>query len=203
HPGRGGPAPRRGPGRAGRLVRAHPHRAGLDRLPGPAHDGDRRLEVQSRPISAGGAGGGHPMSSGPGGAAAGRHAVAEQGARWFRTCFGHRPQGVWLAPGRVNIIGEHTDYNDGFVLPFALGQGIVAAASPRRDDVLALRTHRDPAANVEIPLARLRPAPDGTPAALDEIRAGLPGWARYPAGVAWSLLAAGHPVPGASLAIDS
>ena len=143
------------------------------------------------------------MSSGPGGAAAGRHAVAEQGARWFRTCYGHPPQGVWLAPGRVNIIGEHTDYNDGFVLPFALGQGIVAAASPRRDDVLSLRTHRDPAASVEIPLARLRPAPDGTPAALDEIRAELPGWARYPAGVAWSLLAAGHPVPGASLAVDS
>jgi galactokinase len=143
------------------------------------------------------------MSSGPDGAVAGRHEVAEQGARWFRTCYGHRPQGVWLAPGRVNIIGEHTDYNDGFVLPFALGQGIVAAASPRRDDVLALRTRRDPAASVEIPLARLRPGMDGTPAALDEIRAGLPGWARYPAGVAWSLLAAGHPVPGASLAIDS
>ena len=143
------------------------------------------------------------MSSGPGSVAAGRHAVAEQGARWFRTCYGHRPQGVWLAPGRVNIIGEHTDYNEGFVLPFALGQGIVAAASPRRDDVLALRTHRDPAANVEIPLARLRPGPDGTPPGLDEIRAELPGWARYPAGVAWSLLAAGHPVPGASLAIDS
>jgi galactokinase len=56
---------------------------------------------------------------------------------------------------------------------------------------------------VEIPLARLRPGPDGSPAKLDEIREQLPGWARYPAGVAWSLLAAGHPVPGASLAIDS
>jgi galactokinase len=129
--------------------------------------------------------------------------VADRGARWFRSCYGHRPQGVWLAPGRVNIIGEHTDYNDGFVLPFALGEGIVAAASPRRDDMLALRTRRDPAASVEIPLARLRPGPDGSPAKLDEIREQLPGWARYPAGVAWSLLAAGHPVPGASLAIDS
>jgi galactokinase len=144
------------------------------------------------------------MSSGPDGhVAAGRHSVAEHGARWFRACYGHRPQGVWLAPGRVNIIGEHTDYNDGFVLPFALGEGIVAAASPRRDDVLALRTRRDPAANVEIPLARLRPGPDGTPAKLDEIRERLPGWARYPAGVAWALLAGGYPVPGASLAIDS
>jgi galactokinase len=144
------------------------------------------------------------MSPGPdGGTAAGRYSVAERGARWFRTCYGHRPQGVWLAPGRVNIIGEHTDYNDGFVLPFALGQGIVAAASPRRDDVLALRTRRDPAANVEIPLARLRPGPDGSPAALDKVRDRLPGWARYPAGVAWALLAAGHPVAGASLAVDS
>ena len=144
------------------------------------------------------------MTASPdGGGAAGRHAVAERGARWFRTCYGHRPQGVWLAPGRVNIIGEHTDYNDGFVLPFALSQGIVAAASPRRDDVLALRTHRDPAANVEIPLARLRPGPDGTPAKLDEIREQMPAWARYPAGVAWALLADGYPVPGASLAIDS
>jgi galactokinase len=149
------------------------------------------------------------MSSGPDHAAAwppgaaGRHSIADRGARWFRTCYGHRPQGVWLAPGRVNIIGEHTDYNDGFVLPFALGEGIVAAASPRRDDVLALRTRRDPGASVEIPLARLRPGPDGSPAKLDEIREQLPGWARYPAGVAWSLLAAGHPVPGASLAIDS
>jgi galactokinase len=144
------------------------------------------------------------MISGPDGhVAAGRHSVADRGARWFRSCYGHRPQGVWLAPGRVNIIGEHTDYNDGFVLPFALGEGIVAAASPRRDDVLALRTRRDPSASVEIPLARLRPGPDGTPAKLDEIREQLPGWARYPAGVAWSLLAAGYPVPAASLAIDS
>jgi galactokinase len=149
------------------------------------------------------------MSSGPDGTpaqphgAAGRHSIADRGARWFRTCYGHRPQGVWLAPGRVNIIGEHTDYNDGFVLPFALGEGVVAAASPRRDDRLALRTRRDPAASVEIPLARLRPGPDGTPAKLDEVREQLPGWARYPAGVAWSLLAAGYPVPGASLAIDS
>ncbi|HEY0716260.1 MAG TPA: galactokinase [Streptosporangiaceae bacterium] len=144
------------------------------------------------------------MSPGPeGGTAAGRNEVAEQAARWFRTCYGHRPQGVWLAPGRVNIIGEHTDYNGGFVLPFALGQGIVAAASPRRDDVLALRTRRNPAANVEIPLARLRPGPGGEPAEIGEIRDQLPGWARYPAGVAWALMAAGHPVPGASLAMDS
>ena len=136
------------------------------------------------------------MISGPDGhVAAGRRSVAERGARWFRTCYGHRPQGVWLAPGRVNIIGEHTDYNDGLCCRSPLGEGIVAAASPRRDDVLALRTRRDPSASVEIPLARLRPGPDGTRPSWT-IREQLPGWARYPAGVAWSLLAAGYPGAG-------
>ena len=42
--------------------------------------------------------------------------------------------GVWAAPGRVNLIGEHTDYNDGFVMPFALAQRVTVAAAPRSDD---------------------------------------------------------------------
>ena len=41
---------------------------------------------------------------------------------------GHQPAGVWAAPGRVNLIGEHTDYNDGFVLPFALAEQVVPSA---------------------------------------------------------------------------
>ena len=45
---------------------------------------------------------------------------------------GH-PAGVWAAPGRVNLIGEHTDYNDGFVMPFALAQRVTVAAAPRSD----------------------------------------------------------------------
>jgi galactokinase len=138
------------------------------------------------------------MTSGPAArVAAGRRSIAVQAANWFRACYRDAPQGVWLAPGRVNLVGEHTDYNDGFVLPFALGQGVAAAAAARDDDVLALRTRRDPPATVDIPLNVLRPRPGGEPPA------GLPGWARYPAGVAWSLLAAGHPVHGASVAIDS
>ena len=127
--------------------------------------------------------------------AAGRRALADRAARWFRECYGREPEGVWFAPGRVNLVGEHTDYNEGFVLPFALGQGVAAAAAQREDDVLALRTRRDPAASVEIPLERLRPGPGGG--------GGIPGWARYPAGVAWALLSAGYPVGGVSLAIDS
>ena len=43
-----------------------------------------------------------------------------------------RPTGVWAAPGRVNLIGEHTDYNDGFVMPFALAQRVTVAAGPAR-----------------------------------------------------------------------
>ena len=54
-------------------------------------------------------------------------------AALFRSRFGGEPDGVWLAPGRANLMGEHTDYNDGFVLPFALGQGVTAAASRNPD----------------------------------------------------------------------
>ena len=53
-------------------------------------------------------------------------------AELFRSRFGGEPDGVWLAPGRANLMGEHTDYNDGYVLPFALSQGVTAAAA-RRD----------------------------------------------------------------------
>ena len=100
-----------------------------------------------------------PSGPGPGGAGPeARRDFSEQGARWFAACFGPEPEGVWFAPGRVNLIGEHTDYNEGFVLPFALGQGVVAAAAPRNDDVLALRTRRDPDAVVDVPLKLLRAA---------------------------------------------
>ena len=146
--------------------------------------------------------------SGPGPAAedpvqaagAQRRAVAGRSAAWFAECFGREPDGVWLAPGRVNLVGEHTDYNEGFVLPFALGQAIAAATARRPDRVLALRTRQDPAARADIPLDRLAAAGADGPGAL---RDQMPGWAAYPAGVAWSLLAAGYPVAGASIAIDS
>ncbi len=133
----------------------------------------------------------------PASVAAGRRALADRAARWFRECYGREPEGVWFAPGRVNLVGEHTDSNEGFVLPFALGQGVAAAAAQREDDVLALRTRQDPAASVEIPLERLRAVPGGAG------DGGITGWARYPAGVAWALLSAGYPVGGVSLAIDS
>ena len=54
----------------------------------------------------------------------------------FREAFDREPDGVWSAPGRVNLIGEHTDYNEGFVLPVALGQPTRAAVARRRDGPL-------------------------------------------------------------------
>ena len=47
-----------------------------------------------------------------------------------------RPTAVWSAPGRVNLIGEHTDYNEGFVLPFAIEHRTAAAVARRDDDVI-------------------------------------------------------------------
>ena len=69
---------------------------------------------------------------------------------WFRDCYGRDPAGVWHAPGRVNLIGEHTDYNEGYVLPFALAQGVRAAAGRRDDGVLELCSRQAPGAPVRV-----------------------------------------------------
>ena len=111
--------------------------------------------------------------------------------RWFRDWFGGRPEQVWLAPGRANLIGEHTDYNQGWVLPFALDLGVTVAAGRRGDGLLAIRSRQAPGAPADLPLAALAPG-------------AVTGWAAYPAGVAWALREAGHPLAGgASLAVDS
>jgi len=114
----------------------------------------------------------------------------------FRERFGGEPDGVWLAPGRANLMGEHTDYNDGFVLPFALGQGVTAAAARNPGRIragkrrLTLCSRQQPSDMIEVDLDGLAPGR-------------VTGWAAYPAGVAWALEAAGHRVPGACIAIDS
>jgi galactokinase len=97
---------------------------------------------------------------------------------------------VWFAPGRANLMGEHTDYNEGFVLPFALAQGVTATAAARDDGLLVLRSRQKPAEPVTLPLDSLAPR-------------SVTGWAAYPAGVAWALRAAGLGVVGASIDIDS
>lgn len=106
----------------------------------------------------------------------------------FRETFGGEPDGRWWAPGRVNLIGEHTDYNDGFVLPLALEQGVAAAARVIAEPVLRVRSvqQEDP---VEIALADIAPG-------------AVEGWAAYVAGVAWALREAGHDVPGLEIVVD-
>jgi galactokinase len=113
-----------------------------------------------------------------------------QVAAWFAECYGEPPELIWHAPGRVNLIGEHTDYNDGLVLPFALGRGVLAAAATRPDNVLELRSRQIPGQVTCVRLDELRPAT-------------VAGWAGYAAGAAWALRAAGYPVRGMRLGIDS
>jgi len=88
----------------------------------------------------------------------------------FTDRFGGAPEGVWAAPGRVNVIGEHTDYNDGFVLPVALPHTTRAAVARRTDGRLALASLQGDGVLVDLAVGDLRPGhPDG--------------WAGYPAGV--------------------
>jgi len=100
----------------------------------------------------------------------------------FTELTGHAPAGVWSAPGRVNLIGEHTDYNDGFVLPFAIPHRTVAAVGTRDDRrIRVASTFADEPVEVAIDeLAELFPTPTGEAPAVPE-------WAAYPLGVAWAL----------------
>jgi galactokinase len=111
-------------------------------------------------------------------------------AELFADRFGADPEGVWYAPGRVNLIGEHTDYNGGFALPFAISAGVCVAAGQRPGGELALVSRQGGGTVVPVPLAGLAPG-------------SVPGWAAYPAGAAWALLAAGHELAGANLAVDA
>jgi len=65
-------------------------------------------------------------------------ALADTLTRAFAGHFGHDADGVWQAPGRVNLIGEHTDYNDGLVLPFAINRSTTVAVSARADRTVRL-----------------------------------------------------------------
>ncbi|MCM1973417.1 galactokinase [Streptomyces sp. G1] len=116
--------------------------------------------------------------------------MGEQVRDGFAELYGTAPEGVWSAPGRVNLIGEHTDYNDGFVMPFALPHTAVAAVSRRADGVLRLHSADVDGGVVELRLDDLVPGTDRT-------------WTAYPAGVVWALREAGHPVTGADVHLAS
>jgi galactokinase len=110
----------------------------------------------------------------------------------FAELYGYASTGMWSAPGRVNLIGEHTDYNLGFVLPFAIDLRTVVAVAPRHDGRIRVGSAfaHD---SVEMELTRLSPE-------------NLDGWSAYPLGVAWALgryTAALDTAHGFDLFIDS
>src|SRR5712691_2203396 len=70
------------------------------------------------------------------------HQLDERARSGFRQAFGYQPAGDAVAPGRINVIGEHTDYNQGFVLPAAIDRHIAVALRLRRDARVALRSDR-------------------------------------------------------------
>lgn len=116
----------------------------------------------------------------------------------YRELVGADPEGEWAAPGRVNLIGEHTDYNDGFVLPFAIDRQTRAAVGRRADGVVRVASAFAPEDGaIEVPVAAFA----GDAAAL---AATVPGWARYPLGVVWALgRDARVELAGLDIAIDS
>lgn len=111
-------------------------------------------------------------------------------AEQFQTAFGRLPDGVWQAPGRVNLIGEHTDYNEGFVLPFAIDRTARVAVGVRPDTtVRLLSTYGDQGMTTADTASLTGRAAKG--------------WTKYPLGVIWSLQQRGIHVPGLDLLLDS
>ncbi|MDN4612508.1 galactokinase [Arthrobacter burdickii] len=109
----------------------------------------------------------------------------------FTDRFGSEPDGLWSAPGRVNVIGEHTDYNGGFVLPFAIRHSTTVAAAVRPDRTVRVAS-------------TFAPDDDPVTADLDALEEGsVKGWAAYPLGVLWAMEQSGYRCPGMDILVDS
>jgi len=113
---------------------------------------------------------------------------AQDLARRFEKCAGAPPEGVWAAPGRANLLGEHTDYNAGFALPFGIEQ--CACVAVRRRSDARLRLWSEQAGATELTLS-------------DLTGERISGWAAYVAGSAWAAIEAGAQPSGLDLLLDS
>jgi galactokinase len=110
----------------------------------------------------------------------------------FRQSYARDPEGIFSAPGRVNLIGEHTDYTGGLVLPFAIDARATLAAAANGEGVVRVTSAQRPGAVTFVDLDDIRPD-----------SAVAKSWAGYLVGAIWALRQAGHPVGGFDLALDS
>ena len=115
---------------------------------------------------------------------------AGQVAQAFTDTFGSIPDGVWSAPGRVNLIGEHTDYNEGFVLPFAIDRSAAVAIKLREDNTARLRSSYGEETTVTVDLSTLS-------------KDSMEGWTAYPLGVVWVMRQLGVAIGGFDLYLHS
>ena len=118
-----------------------------------------------------------------------KSASNQTAAEGFLSRYAQSPDGVWSAPGRVNLIGEHTDYNEGFVLPFAIDRRTFAAISLREDGLARVASSFSEEV-VEIQLDQIS-------------KESVAGWSAYPLGVAWALMQSGASARGFNLFVDS
>lgn len=115
--------------------------------------------------------------------------AAAAAAALFTSEVGRAPEGVWSAPGRVNLIGEHTDYNLGWVLPFAIPDRTYVAAGRRDDGMVTVRSAQQPGHVVMSPAGDLVPGRHR-------------GWSAYVLGVLWALARTGPAPAGLDVVVD-
>ena len=108
------------------------------------------------------------------------HDLTRTALAGFKTRYDYPAAGLWSAPGRVNLIGEHTDYNEGYVLPFAIDRRTIVALAPREDRLIRVASSFAEE-TVELGLDELVPE-------------NLHDWSAYPLGVAWALGQLGAPL---------
>ncbi|MBI5824665.1 MAG: galactokinase [Chloroflexi bacterium] len=112
----------------------------------------------------------------------------------FTSYFNSESQIIVRAPGRVNLIGEHTDYNDGFVLPIAIDRAIWLALRPRHDGQVHIHSLDMQPAPPSATVAQDNPTPDSV-FELHSLTKGS-GWLEYPKGIAYHLMKAGYELHG-------